>query len=62
MYEYIIIGAGVTGITLCKKFREAGISDVLVLEASGRACKALLSEQGILELKITFFSQIFITI
>ena len=32
MYEYVIIGAGVTGITLCKKFREEGIENVLVLE------------------------------
>lgn len=37
MYEYIIIGAGVTGITLCKKFREAGISNILVLEAESKA-------------------------
>ena len=36
MYEYIVIGAGITGLTLCKKFREAGISDVLVLEADNR--------------------------
>ena len=36
MYEYIIIGAGITGLTLCKKFREAGISDVLVLEADSK--------------------------
>ncbi len=43
MYEYIIIGAGVTGLTLCKKFREAGISNVLVLEADekpGGLCKS----------------------
>ena len=37
MYEYIIIGAGITGITLCKKFREAGISNILVLEADSKA-------------------------
>lgn len=36
MYEYIVIGAGITGLTLCKKIREAGISDVLVLEADNR--------------------------
>lgn len=36
MYEYIIIGAGITGLTLCKKFREAGISNILVLEADKR--------------------------
>lgn len=43
MYEYVIIGAGVTGLTLCKKFREAGISDILVLEADdkvGGLCKS----------------------
>ncbi len=42
MYEYLIIGAGVTGITLCKKFREAGIDNILVLEADdkiGGLCK-----------------------
>mgnify|MGYP002510096794 CR=1 FL=1 len=36
MYEYVVIGAGVTGLTLCKKFREAGISDILVLEAKNK--------------------------
>lgn len=33
MYDYLIIGAGVTGITLCKKLKEKGISNVIVLEA-----------------------------
>lgn len=37
MYEYIVIGAGVTGITLCKKLKEKGISNVLVLEAKHEA-------------------------
>lgn len=45
MYEYIIIGAGVTGITLCKKFREAGISNILVLEAEDRAGGLCRSEE-----------------
>lgn len=31
MFEYIIIGAGVTGLTLCKKLREKGIDNILVL-------------------------------
>ena len=30
MYEYIIIGVGVTGVTLCEKFREAGIMGWIV--------------------------------
>jgi len=37
MYEYVIIGAGVTGLTLCKKFREAGVNNILVLEAADQA-------------------------
>lgn len=28
MYDYIIIGGGVTGITLCKKLREKGIDNI----------------------------------
>lgn len=32
IYDYIIIGAGVTGITLCKKLREKGVQKLLVLE------------------------------
>ena len=35
--EYLIIGAGVTGITLCKKLKKRGISSVLVLEAQEKA-------------------------
>lgn len=37
MYDYLIIGAGVTGITLCKKLKEKGISNVVVLEAEAEA-------------------------
>lgn len=37
MYDYLIIGAGVTGITLCKKLKEAGIQNVIVLEAEKEA-------------------------
>ena len=33
MYEYLIIGAGITGITLCKKIRQVGIDNIIVLEA-----------------------------
>ena len=35
--EYLIIGAGVTGITLCKKLKEKGIDNVLVLEKAPEA-------------------------
>ncbi|MBR2216233.1 MAG: FAD-dependent oxidoreductase [Selenomonadaceae bacterium] len=35
MYDYLIIGAGLTGITLCKKLREKGIQNVIVLEKEG---------------------------
>lgn len=34
-YDYIIIGAGVTGITLCKQLRKKGVQDILVLEKLG---------------------------
>ena len=37
MYEYLIIGGGVTGITLCKKLKEKGIKNVIVLEAQAEA-------------------------
>lgn len=37
MYDYLIIGAGVTGITLCKKLKEKGCSNVVVLEAEAEA-------------------------
>ena len=37
MYDYLIIGAGVTGITLCKKLKEKGIQNVIVLEAQSEA-------------------------
>lgn len=37
MFEYIIIGAGVTGLTLCKKLREKGIDNILVLEKEKEA-------------------------
>ena len=37
MYDYLIIGAGVTGITLSKKLKEAGIRNVIVLEAEAEA-------------------------
>lgn len=42
MYDYIIIGAGITGITLCKKLREKGITNILCLEKEeipGGLCK-----------------------
>ena len=32
MYDYIIIGAGVTGITLCKRLRQKGFNKILILE------------------------------
>lgn len=37
MYDYLIIGAGLTGITLCKKLKEKGITNVIVLEAQNEA-------------------------
>ncbi len=37
MYDYLIIGAGVTGVTLCKKLKEKGIHNVVVLEAAKEA-------------------------
>ncbi len=36
MLDYLIIGAGVTGITLCKNLRKAGTDNVLVLEKEER--------------------------
>lgn len=37
MYDFIIIGAGITGITLCKLLKEKGFEKVLVLEAENEA-------------------------
>ena len=32
-YDYIILGAGITGLTLLKKMRQKGIVNILALEA-----------------------------
>lgn len=44
MYDYIIIGGGITGITLCNKLKENGIYNILVMEEEDRLgglCKSL---------------------
>lgn len=53
MYDYIIIGGGVTGITLCKKLRERGIDNILVLEKAdepGGLCRTKEIEGYILDI------------
>ena len=37
LLDYLIIGGGITGITLCKKIKEQGFKNVLVLEAEAQA-------------------------
>lgn len=53
MYDYIIIGGGVTGITLCKKLRERGIDNILVLEKAdepGGLCRTKEIDGHILDI------------
>lgn len=53
MYEYLIIGAGITGLTLCKKFREAGVTNILVLEEDKRVgglCKSEIIDGHVLDI------------
>lgn len=53
IYEYAIIGAGLTGITLCKKLREKGITDVVVLEkndAPGGLCTTKIIDGHVLDI------------
>lgn len=53
MFDYLIIGAGVTGITLCKKLREKGIENIAVLEAGsevGGLCKTKNIDGNILDI------------
>ena len=53
MFEYLIIGAGVTGITLCKKLREKGIDNVVVLEAlpeAGGLCRTRNIDGNVLDI------------
>lgn len=53
MYDYIVIGAGVTGITLSKKLKEAGIKNILVLEAEkevGGLCTTKIIDGHILDI------------
>ena len=37
LYDYIILGAGITGLTLMKKMRQKGITNLLALEAENEA-------------------------
>ena len=53
MYDYIIIGAGITGITLCKKLREKGITNILVLEKNampGGLCRTVNCDGHVLDI------------
>ena len=43
-YEYLILGAGITGLTLLKKMRQKGINNILALEAEkehGGLCRSI---------------------
>lgn len=37
IYNYLILGAGITGLTLLKKMRQKGINNILALEAEKEA-------------------------
>ncbi|MBR0091195.1 MAG: NAD(P)-binding protein [Lachnospiraceae bacterium] len=53
VYEYAIIGAGLTSITLCKKLREKGITDVVVLEKKdepGGLCTTKIIDGHVLDI------------
>ena len=53
MIEYLIIGAGITGITLCKKLRECGVDDVLVLEKldePGGLCRSKMIDGHVVDI------------
>ncbi len=53
MYDFIILGAGITGITLCKKLREKGIEKILCLEKNseiGGLCRTKKIDGHILDI------------
>ena len=48
-YEYLILGAGITGLTLLKKMRQKGINNILALEAekeAGGLCRSFYVESS----------------
>ena len=57
-YEYLILGAGITGLTLLKKMRQKGINNILALEAekeAGGLCRSFYVEGHVVDIGGHFF-------
>ena len=57
-YDYIILGAGITGLTLMKKMRQKGITNILTLEAekeAGGLCRSFYVDGHYVDIGGHFF-------
>jgi protoporphyrinogen oxidase len=58
MYKYLIIGGGITGITLGRMLQKAGVEDFIILESekeAGGLCKTREIDGHVLDIGGAYF-------